>query len=381
MNHQIAIVVVAYKRVDTLKRLLRSIGNGVYTDRNIPLIISIDFCETNGEVINCAEAFQWNYGQKIVKVHERNLGLKNHILECGDLALEYGAVIILEDDLLVGPCYYEYVKAAHQYYKDDDRIAGISLYSHEWNSYTQKKFSPIQKNGDVYFGQFSCTWGESWNDRQWKRFREWYDVCPDEFTDDGRMPSQIYGWNKSWGKYFIKYMVENGLYYVVPYRALSTTVGAIGVHTSRKLLDTQTGVNMGTEEYRFVPFEKGSHYNIFFENDDLPGFLKTYVGSEDICVDLYGIKKRVLTDNRYILTTRKMNYKIIKQYALDLRPHDMNVIQDIYGDDIFLYDRMYEEKNKVYKSRGRIMYDFAGVNPQKAVIYALKRYWEKYVGR
>ncbi len=381
MKNQIAVVVVAYKRINTLKRLLKSIKNGIYTENNIPLIISIDFCESNRDVIDCAEAFQWEHGEKIVRTHEQNLGLKKHILECGDLALEYDAVIILEDDLLVGPYYYEYVKAAHRYYGSDKRIAGISLYSHEWNGYAQKKFSPVKRNGDVYFGQFSCTWGESWSTRQWVRFRDWYGGCLDKFVADGQMPAQIYGWSQSWGKYFVKYLVECGLYYVVPYKALSTTVGATGVHVSRKTLDTQVGINMGTEEYRMVPFEQGSHYDLFFENTDLINQLKEIVDSVDICIDLYKTDKRDLTQNRFLLTTRKLNYKIIKQYALDLRPHDMNIIQDIYGDDIFLYDRMYEDKNKVYKSRGRIMYDFAGVNPQEAMIYAIKRYWEKYVGR
>lgn len=377
---QVAVVVVAYKRVDTLERLLRSIENGVYSERNIPLIISIDYCETNGDVIACAEAFRWDYGKKTVKLHERNLGLKKHILECGNYALEYGAVIILEDDLIVGPYYYEYVKAAHQFYGNDDRIAGVSLYSHEWNGYINKKFSPVKKSGDVYFGQFSCTWGESWNSRQWKRFRDWYDVCPD-FGNDGRMPWQIYGWGQSWGKYFAKYIVDHGLYYVMPYKALSTTVGAAGVHALQKTLDTQVSVNMGTEEYRFVPFEIGSHYDMFFENSDLPALLKEIVGSDDICIDLYETEKRDLSRNRFILTTRKLNFKIVKQYALDLRPHDMNIIQDIYGNDIFLYDRMKEEKNKVYKRKGRVMYDFAGTSPGRAMKYAIERYWDKYVRR
>ena len=40
---------------------------------------------------------------------------------------------VLEDDIVVSPGYYQYMKQAVEYYKDNADIAGISLYSHKMN--------------------------------------------------------------------------------------------------------------------------------------------------------------------------------------------------------------------------------------------------------
>ena len=70
-----AIVVVAYRRVETLQRLLCSIDGAIYNLENVTLIISIDFHPENYEVIKCAETFEWSHGEKIIKKHTQNMGL------------------------------------------------------------------------------------------------------------------------------------------------------------------------------------------------------------------------------------------------------------------------------------------------------------------
>ena len=100
-----AIVAVGYNRPESMKRLLRSIGEAHYEWDDIPLIISIDKSDVK-EVQEIAEAFEWKYGAKRVSLHRERLGLRNHILECGDYAIQYGAVIILEDDREVAPDFY-----------------------------------------------------------------------------------------------------------------------------------------------------------------------------------------------------------------------------------------------------------------------------------
>ena len=64
------IVIVAYRRVHTLKRLLNSIQNAVYHEDSINLIISIDYAPNNADVIKWAEDFSWLQGTKVVKTHE-----------------------------------------------------------------------------------------------------------------------------------------------------------------------------------------------------------------------------------------------------------------------------------------------------------------------
>ena len=76
-----AIVVVAFNRPNSLIKLLSSLEKAFYT-----------------EVVKIANDFVWSYGDKIIIDHKKNLGLKKHILSCGDLTDKYDSVIILEDD-------------------------------------------------------------------------------------------------------------------------------------------------------------------------------------------------------------------------------------------------------------------------------------------
>lgn len=366
------IVIVAYRRVHTLKRLLNSIQNAVYHEDSINLIISIDYAPNNADVIKCAEDFSWLHGTKVVKTHEENLGLRRHIIECGDYALKYGAAIILEDDEIVAPSFYEFTKKAQGFYANNNEIAGVSLYSHEWNGYAGKKFQPIYKESSIYFGQFSCTWGESWTARQWEEFKKWYSQNP-QIKKDELLPPSIYKWRESWGKYFARYLVEREKYYVMPYKPVATVYGERGTHSSRIELDVQVALDYGIGEYQFCTFEKGAHYDIFFENIDLKKMLadRFNIPQKEICIDIYGLRGRSYGKCKYVLSSRKMNSYIIDKFDLNLRPHEANVILDMKGNGIFFYDMTRKEKNKQIKSM-RLEYDFAGIHGVDAIIYGCK---------
>ncbi|NMD70181.1 hypothetical protein HHO41_07745 [Bacillus sp. DNRA2] len=93
----IAIVVVAYNRVNSLSRLLTSLKRANYFGLHTPLIISIDKSQ-NKDVAICANNFEWPFGEKHVIEHPNRLGLRNHVLFCGNLSRDYDAVVVLEDD-------------------------------------------------------------------------------------------------------------------------------------------------------------------------------------------------------------------------------------------------------------------------------------------
>lgn len=372
-----AIVVVAYRRLETLDRLLKSIEAAIYPSNNITLIISIDFHPENQQVVQCAEKFVWKHGEKIVKKHENNLGLRNHIIECGDYSLKYGSIILLEDDEIVAPSFYEYARLAHEYYDEDDRIAGISLYAHEWNAYAGKKFQPIRKGGDVYFSQFSCTWGQSWSSKQWAAFKSWYERNP-EIKQDEQLPAPIYKWKNSWGKYFVRYIVENNKYYVMPYKPVSTVYGEIGTHASIPQFDVQIALYWGDPEWKFIPFDEGQHYDTFFENIDLKKILANRFRIEisDICIDIYALPGRQYGNKRYILTTCKLDSHIMESYDLNMRPQEINVLMDIRGEGIFLYDTSRHIVNRRYRKDFRLEYDLGGVRGMDALLYSVEHCWK-----
>ena len=106
-----ALVVIGYNRIPGMLRLLESIEHAEYGNDQVTLIVSLDNCGDSGPE-EAAKSFRWTHGEKIVRTFPERQGLRNHILSCGDFLKEYDAIAVLEDDLLVSPAYYQYMKQA-----------------------------------------------------------------------------------------------------------------------------------------------------------------------------------------------------------------------------------------------------------------------------
>ena len=113
----IPIVVVAYNRIESLKRILGSLLQAEHPDQGTELIISIDRGD-NADVLDYANAFSWPFGEKQVIYQEENLGLKRHILKCGGLTRAHDGIILLEDDLYVSPDFYRYALECYDFVAD-----------------------------------------------------------------------------------------------------------------------------------------------------------------------------------------------------------------------------------------------------------------------
>ena len=170
---KIAIIAVAYNRRESLARLLESLERASYPEP-ATLIISVDKSKTD-EVERMADDYHWPHGEKRVTKHEKNLGLRAHMLSLGRYFDEFDAIIVLEDDVTVAPAFYYYAQACLEKYYDDSRIAGISLYSFSSNYQTYLPFMPVKTQWDVYFMNCAQSWGEVWMKKQWLAFKEWYD--------------------------------------------------------------------------------------------------------------------------------------------------------------------------------------------------------------
>jgi len=73
------------------------------------------------------------------------------------------------------------------------------------------------------------------------------------------------------------------------------------------------------------------------------------------------------------LTVKKLPYKILSSYALQLRPQELNVINSIDGNDILLYDtKQLTSKKKGKKTIGInvINYHLRGFNKRYLVKYS-----------
>lgn len=167
-----AIVVAAYNRPASLLRLLKGLQKAHYPKHPVPLHISIDQSYAP-DVAQVAHDFDWPYGPKEVVIHREHLGLRTHLLQCGDLTARYGAIILLEDDLYVSPEFYRFARSAIRHYTPDPKIAGISLYHYECAESTQLPFRPLEDGNDFYFIQWPSSWGLVVTDVQWGDFRKW----------------------------------------------------------------------------------------------------------------------------------------------------------------------------------------------------------------
>ena len=216
---KITIVVIGYNRIDSINRLLMSLSKAYYLDDRVDLIISLDRCDKTESFIKELEKYNWKYGSKKIRSFEKRLGLRNHVIECGKLVEGYDAIIVLEDDLLVSPYFYSYVKQTLKKYGEDDHIAGISLYKNELNNGVNLPFVPSNNGYDVFMMQLSQSWGQCWTKKMWNEFYEWYqENCERDLKKIKNLPSYISSWDeRSWLKYHMAYTVENNKYHIYPY--------------------------------------------------------------------------------------------------------------------------------------------------------------------
>nr|WP_299485000.1 hypothetical protein [uncultured Allomuricauda sp.] len=383
----IPIVVVAYNRPRSLARLLQSLDDAKYPHQDIDLIISIDKAQNNQSVIDTANRFNWENGEKKVICQETNLGLRKHILKCGGLSIEYGAVIVLEDDLFVSPNFYSFTEQALLFSKKESVIGGISLYNHQLNVNTRANFSALEDGYDNWYFQFASSWGQAWTKDQWSGFIQWYNNNPD-IENNINVPAYVRSWSsKSWLKYNIAYLVEKDLYFLYPKIALATNFSDAGTHVGNDSTIYQVPLDYGVErKYRFSFLKDSlSVYDAFFENKKLHESLE--VNQNELCIDLYGYKSE--TSQRYVLTSKLMNYKIISSFGKSLKPHEDNILRSVDGFELFLYDTNSPEQNLNKQDFDRkVSYNFK-LMPYKIIrrlflrqsILKIKNLWKKITKR
>ncbi len=306
-----SIVIVAYKRTHALQRLLTSVANAVYANSNITLIISIDYSGDDGVLALC-ENFNWQHGEKKIISHTENLGLKNHIIQCCSLSDTYGAVIVLEDDLVVSPYYYAYAQQALQQYKDDTNLAGISLYSYAVTENGFVPFYPLADGNSTYFMQVPSSWGQLFTATQWNNFMKWHDEH-NNIPEQNTLPQYANEWgSKSWKKHYLHYMIENEKYFVFPKQSYSTNFGDPGTNTDRQgLFQVQLMQNAANFKHASLN-ESCAVYDAWFELTRVSlSRLTPLLQDYEYTVDLYGTKELDRISTPYLLSSKKCSSPIL----------------------------------------------------------------------
>lgn len=364
-KYSFGIVVIGYNNERGIERLLESISKVDYQgDFGIKLIISIDY-SGNDTVKNIAEQFEWEHGEKIIVAHEKNLGLKKHILACGNYLNEYDldAVAVLEDDIYVAPSMYNYMKNTVEFYENDPTVAGISLYKHELDILAKKRFEDYVDDSDVFFIQYAMSWGQIWLRDKWNSFMDWYENENWKEMKNKEIPANIKAWTNSWLKFHIMYCIDRNLYFVYPRVSQATNFSDAGVHRSNVSNAMQVKMAMECKKnWNFTRIEDSmAVYDAFFENI----IVKKYLKLDNVTINLNGYKRNYAS--KYVLSTAILPYKVVKSWGLSFRPIETNIFLNNSGNDIFLYDT--ECSDKLNKSNDHLMrifdYDLKGLDIRK----------------
>lgn len=372
---KVAIVVVGYNRLKSMTRLLTSLKQADYPINDVPLVISID-CSGDQELYSYVSDFEWPYGDKYVNIQNERLGLKNHIFQCGDLSHYFNAIILLEDDLVVSRYFYNYTLKVLEKYSSDRRIAQISLYKNEYNGYVGLPFENIQDGSDVFLMQDVSTWGECWTYAMWEDFMVWLNSHSEYDIMNVDMPDAIKGWTRAWSKYYNAYVVDTGRYVLYPNVSLTTNFSDAGEHGEDNHSIVQVNLQQGDFNYRLPPFENLNKYDIYFCNVDIYNWLN--YSKDDLLLDLYGFS-RSINSHKFLLSVKYLPYAVIRSYALNMRPIELNIKENIQGDGLYLYDISRKVASRE-KSRNTILqYFLRGFNTRRLLKYILSYYSNKLI--
>lgn len=340
-KEKIAIVAVGFNRLKSLARLLNSLNSAYYTNNDVPLIISID-ASGNEELYRYVESFEWSHGTKYVNIEKERLGLKNHIFQCGDLTHYYKAIALFEDDIYVSPYYYNYLTQVVDYYGNDERICEISLYRNESLGRNGFYFDVLHDGSDFFLWQDVSTWGECWTEQMWKGFRKWLNDHDENYINQVDIPDVVKKWTRAWSKFYMAYEIDTDKYVLFPHISLTTNFNDAGGEHGGGNNSVQVNLLQGNYSYNLIDVDNLIKYDIYNNNLKIYDWLPK-IFREDTCLDLYGTRASYL-GKRYVLSMKSMPYRVVKEWGLKMRPVELNLLYDIQGSGLFLYDT--HEKSK-----------------------------------
>jgi hypothetical protein len=329
-----AIVCLGYNRPASLSRLFRSLAMGSYPEAGVTLVISLDH-SGDAECLRLAERFEWQHGPKRVLARTTRAGLRRHVLECGDLSEEYGAIVMLEDDIVVAPGFHRYATAALRFYEKAEDVAGVALYSHRLSFASNLPFIPLATDHDAFFLQFPASWGQAWTASQWRGFREWLAAAGDRQIHPD-LPEQVRLWpESSWVKLFASYCRHEGKTWVYPYDSYTTNFADPGFHmtTGTSLYQVALTMECGATPRFALPGSSPADYDSYFENRS--AHIARAVGMEcaDFECDLHGVKPLGPARKQYLATTRPARTSILSTEMI-YKPLELNLVYQPEGGDI-----------------------------------------------
>lgn len=341
-----AVVIPAFTRVEALERLLASL-RAADIPAGTPLVIAVDRAEDarrlsrNNAVAELARTCDWPHGPRETILHPAHVGLVGNVFFCAGMAERFGAVLLLEDDLVVSRRAYRYAQQAIDFFGADPRIAGISLNALWFNGFTHQPFTPLLDDSDIYFLQLSTPQGQAYTAAQWSAFSGWMAVSDSRVTSADGVHELFETFPPDdWLALKAKYLAATNRYYAYPRESLTTNFGEPGTHFPNSTAKFQVPMQHFRRTFRFQTMDEAvAVYDGFYEL--LPeqlNRLTTRLHGMDYDVDLNASKSPHQLGAEFTLTTRPCRQPVMT-FGKELRPLEANVAAGLPGRGISLARR------------------------------------------
>lgn len=343
------IVVVGYNRPDALAKLLTNVNALLVDGEQVDLVISIDGGAPKSVVKVASEFHHKNGGKKLI-FHPHNLGLRQHILSCGDLTKELGNVIVLEDDLELSPYLFQYAKWVLSKYENENSLAGFSLYAYQLTETSLKPFYRLKDDPyPIHLMRFPSSWGQLFTPAQWSGFRTW--LSENEYKEVP-LPPFVKKWSPgSWKRDMLRYMIDTEKDFLYPYLSYTTNKGYKGVNFPISVPLYDVPLADGFEKSDLPDLDSLIRYDEYFElsPSDMVSLIPD-IEAGKLTVDLLGSKH--LNGSGKVITSKGMpgSNKIDLSGSLVNLPAALQ-LGDMEGvnlppDEIDLLERVYQTAYK-----------------------------------
>ncbi|PON74114.1 Nucleotide-diphospho-sugar transferase [Parasponia andersonii] len=328
--------VLAYNRLDSLARCLRSLAAADYLSDRVHLHIYVDHfavvngsgadldrgLEESGRLLEFADGFDWKFGEKLVHYRTQNAGLQAQWLEAWWPGSDDEFAFVVEDDLEVSPLYYRFLRSliVNYYYGDPDfrpYIYGVSLQRPRFVPGKHGNKIQLDSGTRLFLYQLVGTWGQLLFPKPWKEFRLWYDKHKAKGIKpylDGMVTN---GWYKKmgeriWTPWFIKFIHFRGYYNFytnfLHERALSVSHRDVGVNYGKSAGPDSNLLDENSLDFNLLEMQPLSNlkwYDFCFREvipervvrrfDDLGSVLHSVQQQETaILVSLYGAPEIII---------------------------------------------------------------------------------------
>lgn len=337
------IVVAAHARPESTSRLLTSLLAATL-EPDTRLIISIDrglggdVASRSDRVERLAAEFEWPFGEKQILIRD-SIGLVAHFHACGSLTDDHEAIVLLEDDLVVGPGFMRWASAALDHADSHERVAGVSLATPWFDGYRRLRFEPIDDGTDAIYAQVPWYDGMAWTSRMWQDYAS-SPATPNtplhaafaELPDDEWFPG------------LMRYLIASERYWLLPRSAHATNTGAAGAHFADRTDWFQVPLAAAApEQFRLATLDdSGAIYDDHMEPTVAtlrrlaPSLFEEHGLTDDLVIDFGGTRDLPnVPHSHYVLTTRP-TAEAIQTWGAAMHPLAMNLAFDEPGDAISL---------------------------------------------